>query len=76
MTSGKGNVMFVMAVSTDVHVMISPPPVGNPDDDADYFAVELLVDKCTEDLCGAMSITLGMTFVGNTPSNADELVQG
>jgi hypothetical protein len=74
MTPGKGNVMTVMAVGSDVHVMICLLSVVNSDGAANYFAIELPVHKCTEEVCGEKSMLMGMTFVGNTPADAEDLI--
>jgi hypothetical protein len=76
MMPGHGSVLSVIPFEGDVHVLIQHYPIREPEAQAQYYAVAMPVDKCTEGACGDLSRTKGMTFEADTPTDAEELVQG
>jgi hypothetical protein len=77
MLPGHSNVLEVLAMGSDVDVLICLHPLGGGDGDGqhDYIAVRLPWDRCSEIVCGDKANEVGMVFDdGEFPESEEEMM--
>jgi hypothetical protein len=78
MLPGHGNVLEVLAMGSDVDVLICLHPLGGAEGDGqpDYIAVRLPWDRCSEVICGDKAKGVGMVFDNGEFSESEEEMMG
>jgi hypothetical protein len=77
MLPGHGNVLEVLAMGSDVDVLICLHPLGGAEEDGkpDYIVVRLPWDRCNEVICGDKVNAVGMVFDdGEFPESEDKMM--
>jgi hypothetical protein len=77
MLPGHGNILEVLAMDSDVDVLICLHPLGGVEGDGqpNYIAVRLPWNRCSEVICGDKANTVGMVFDdGEFPESEDEMM--
>jgi hypothetical protein len=77
MLPGHGNILEVLAMGSDVDVLICFHPLGGGEGDGqlDYIAVRLPWDRCSEVICGDKANGVGMVFDdGEFPESEEEMM--
>jgi hypothetical protein len=78
MLPGHGNVLEVLAMGSDIIVLICLHPVGGREGDGqpDYIAVRLPWDRCNEVVCGDKANGVGMVFDDGEFLESEEEMMG
>jgi hypothetical protein len=77
MLPSHGNVLEVLAMGSDVDVLLCFHPLGGAEGDGqpNYIAVRLPWDRCNEVICGEKANAVGMVFDdGKFPESEDEMM--
>jgi hypothetical protein len=75
MLPSHGNVLEVLAMGSDVDVLICLHPLGSAEGDGqpDYIVVRLPWNRCSEVICGDKANAVGMVF-DEFPKSEDEMM--